>query len=86
MLPPTCTRLIPSASWTSRAKSLFTLPKTKKSKGSKGGKGTGGAKAAGAKQEDDNAAAASAGDSGEAGDGKGEDTDGQVSQQVRHSC
>ena len=36
VLPPTCTKLYPSASWTSRAKSLFTLPKKKKGKGSKG--------------------------------------------------
>lgn len=35
MLPPTCTRVVPSASWTSRAKQLFTLPTKKKGKSSK---------------------------------------------------
>lgn len=35
MLPPTCTWVVPSASWTSRAKQLFTLPTKKKGKSSK---------------------------------------------------
>ncbi|KAL3148265.1 hypothetical protein ABBQ38_013732 [Trebouxia sp. C0009 RCD-2024] len=35
VLPPTCTRAVPSASWTSRAKQLFTLPTKKKGKSGK---------------------------------------------------
>ena len=36
VLPPTCTKVVPSATWTSRAKQLFTLPTKKKGKSSKG--------------------------------------------------
>lgn len=40
MLPPTCTRVLPSATWTSRAKSLLTpLTRRSLSKKRKGNKG-----------------------------------------------
>lgn len=40
MLPPTSTRVLPSATWTSRAKSLLNpLTRRGKSKGKKGSKG-----------------------------------------------
>lgn len=41
MLPPTCTRVLPSATWTSRAKSLLNpLTRRTKGKSKKGGKGS----------------------------------------------
>ncbi len=81
VLPPTCTRLVPSESWTSRAKSLFTLPTKKKGKG---GKGKGAAKAAGTKGQESEGAASTADSSQEPDDGQKEDAESQVSQQVCH--
>ncbi len=78
MLPPTCTRLIPSASWTSRAKSLFTLPTKKKGKGSKG---KGGAQVTGSKAQEADGANPAA-DRSPADDDKEEADDRQMSQQV----
>lgn len=79
VLPPTCTRLVPSESWTSRAKSLFTLPTKKKGKG---GKGKGAAKAAGAKGQESEGAASTGDGSQEPDDGHKVDAESQVSQQV----
>lgn len=81
VLPPTCTRLVPSESWTSRAKSLFTLPTKKKGKG---GKGKGAAKGAGTKGQESEGAASTADSSQEPDDGQKEDKETQVSQQVCH--
>lgn len=53
MLPPTCTRVLPSASWTSRAKSLLTpLTRRTKGKAKKGGKGSAGMDGAKSVSED----------------------------------
>ncbi|DBB13812.1 TPA: hypothetical protein ACH3X3_000808 [Trebouxia sp. C0006] len=79
VLPPTCTRLVPSESWTSRAKSLFTLPTKKKGKG---GKGKGAAKGAGTKGQESEGAASTADSSQEPDDGQKEDAESQVSQQA----
>ncbi|KAL0033148.1 hypothetical protein WJX79_005638 [Trebouxia sp. C0005] len=79
VLPPTCTRLVPSESWTSRAKSLFTLPTKKKGKG---GKGKGAAKAAGAKGQESEGAASTGDGSQEPDDGHKVDAESQVSQQA----
>ncbi|KAL0025763.1 hypothetical protein WJX77_009943 [Trebouxia sp. C0004] len=79
VLPPTCTRLVPSESWTSRAKSLFTLPTKKKGKG---GKGKGAPKAAGVKGQESVGAASTADSSQEPDDGHEEGAESQVSQQA----
>ena len=80
MLPPTCTKLIPSASgnWTSRAKSLFTLP-TKKGKA---GKGKGGARATAASKGKGAEGEVSTADSSQADQGREKAEASQVSQQV----
>lgn len=81
VLPPTCTKLVPSAkseAWTSRAKSLFTLPTKSQHKGAKG-KGSG--KARGAKGHKTEGSA-SATDTAEADDGKEDSESDQLSQQV----
>lgn len=83
MLPPTCTRVVPSASWTSRAKQLFTLPTKKKGKSSKAKAGKAGATSG---QESD--ASVSGVEEQQAGEGKQEEVkseEQQVSRQVCHA-
>ena len=83
MLPPTCTRVVPSASWTSRAKQLFTLPTKKKGKSSKAKT----AKAAAATGQESDTSVSGVEDH-HAGDSKsqeGRSDEQQLSQQVRHA-
>lgn len=84
MLPPTCTRVVPSASWTSRAKQLFTLPTKKKGKSSKAKAGQAGA----ASGQESDASVSGVEDHQHAGEGKHEEVkseEQQVSRQVCHA-
>ena len=82
VLPPTCTRVVPSASWTSRAKQLFTLPSKKKGKSSKAKA----AKGAAATGQESNASVAGAEEhhAGEAKPEEGKSEEQQLSRQVCH--
>lgn len=82
VLPPTCTKVIPSTTWTSRAKQLFTLPTKKKGKGGKGKAG----KAAKAKEEQSDESVSVADDhqapKGKQEEGEVDEEQQQVSQQA----
>ena len=82
VLPPTCTRVVPSASWTSRAKQLFTLPTKQKGKSSKAKA----AKAAAATGQESDASVSGVEDyhAGEAKPEEGKSEEQLLSRQVRH--